>query len=70
MTMPDERTRSVLHTRSFLRKVASSREGYKRIPKAVRVYAAMLLRHYPFPYELLEADAWDEDTIREYHRER
>jgi hypothetical protein len=49
MTLPDERTRSVLRTRNFLLRLLSpsSPDGCKRIPRPVREEARRLLRHYP-----------------------
>lgn len=43
MTMPSERTRSIIQTREFL--VDLSRD--KTLPEAVRTEARRLLRHYP-----------------------
>jgi len=47
MTLPDERTRSVLRTRNFLLRLLSPSGGCKRIPRPVREEARRLLRHYP-----------------------
>ena len=49
MTMPDERTRSVLRTRDFLVRLMSPYlpDGHKRIPRHVREEARRLLKHYP-----------------------
>jgi hypothetical protein len=49
MTLPRERTRSVVKTREFLARLVSPYvpNGYKRIPKPVREEALRLLRHYP-----------------------
>ena len=45
MTLPDERTRSVLRTRDFLLRLLSP--SGKRIPRPVREEARRLLKHYP-----------------------
>lgn len=46
MTMPSERTRSVMQTRDFLRELMSS-EDTPGIPPEVRQEARRLLRHFP-----------------------
>lgn len=57
MTLPYERSRAVIDTADFLRRLASAygHNSIKKIPSAVRREARMLLRHYPHPYELHEA---------------
>lgn len=57
MTLPYERSRAVLATANFLRRLASpyNTNGLKKIPKDVREEARRLLRHYPHAYELHEA---------------
>lgn len=57
MTLPYERSRAVIQTGDFLRRLISpyTENGLKKIPKAVREEALRLLRHYPHPYELHEA---------------
>lgn len=48
MTLPYERTRSVLNTQQFLLRLATPYGGgLKRIPNDVRAEARRLLRHYP-----------------------
>lgn len=48
MTLPYERTHSVIHTKKFLVRLATPYGGgLKRIPKEVRAEALRLLRHYP-----------------------
>lgn len=51
MTMPDERTRSVLQTRQFLEELAGAKVS--GIPEEVRVEARRLLRHFPEKYDLV-----------------
>jgi len=46
MTMPDERTRSVLQAREFLENLRSPMKT-PRVPQHVRDEARRLLRHYP-----------------------
>jgi len=54
MTLPNERTRSVLHARDFLLRLASPYGGgLKRIPKDVRDEARRLLRHYPSAVDMM-----------------
>lgn len=43
MTLPHERTRSVVKTEAFLRELSRNAE----LPDEVRSYAKSLLRHYP-----------------------
>lgn len=43
MTVPEERTRAVLQTRRFLQQLSARAD----VPKAVRLEAERLLRHYP-----------------------
>ncbi|WP_342637289.1 BPSL0761 family protein, partial [Pseudomonas aeruginosa] len=43
MTLPHERTRSVIKTEAFLRELARNTE----LPQDIRSYAKSLLRHYP-----------------------
>jgi|APIni6443716594_1056825.scaffolds.fasta_scaffold1837639_1 hypothetical protein len=51
MTMPNERTRSVLQTRQFLEELAGAKVS--GIPEEVRVEARRLLRHFPETYDLV-----------------
>ena len=43
MTLPHERTRSVIKTEEFLRELARNTD----LPQDIRSYAKSLLRHYP-----------------------
>lgn len=43
MTLPHERTRSVVKTEAFLRDISRNAE----LPADIRSYAKSLLRHYP-----------------------
>lgn len=43
MTLPHERTRSVIKTEEFLRELSRNTE----MPQDIRSYAKSLLRHYP-----------------------
>lgn len=62
MTLPAERTRSVLAARRFLLRLANSRadDGIKKIPSSVREEARVILRHFPFWFDLGRKDCWDE----------
>lgn len=51
MTLPDERTRAVLYTRSFLLSLQIPKET-PGVPKAIRDEARRLLKHYPGDYHL------------------
>jgi len=57
MTMPRERTRSIIQTREFL--VDLSRD--KTLPEAVGTEARRLLRHYPTTDEVLLAGRVEEE---------
>ena len=45
MTIPSERTRAVVETRRFLKKLAAGR--MQESPEQLQHYATALLRHYP-----------------------
>ncbi|HEY6437000.1 MAG TPA: BPSL0761 family protein [Ignavibacteriaceae bacterium] len=49
MTIPYERTRSVLSTEDFLKRLAFE---VKKLPKEVREEARRLLRHYPTAFDM------------------
>lgn len=72
ITLPDERTRAVIRTRDFLLRLASvySKDGYKKIPKEVRLEAIRLLRHYPGTWELARAARGEDDIFDEAEAER
>jgi hypothetical protein len=72
MTLPNERTRSVINTQDFLLRLASPYGGgLKRIPKNVRDEARRLLRHYPHSFDLSRADCWDPlEALRRANREQ
>lgn len=55
MTLPYERSRAVIETRSFLSALLAN----KRVPASVRREASALLRHYPSGYEVFCA-GWQE----------
>lgn len=58
MTTPDERTRSIVQTREFLRALCDS-EQTSGVPDDVRREARRLLRHYPWDVHLdAAAVAW------------
>lgn len=56
MTMPSERTRSVIQTREFLIEL-SRKNG---LSEAIRRQAKQLLRHYPSQIEMLDAGQLEE----------
>ena len=51
MTLADERYRSLIETRQFLRQLLSPKMT-PRVPKSVRDRASDLLRHWPDDYHL------------------
>jgi hypothetical protein len=53
MTIPIQRTKAVMYTEDFLKRLAC--REIKRVPKAVREEANRLLRHYPSQYDLTVA---------------
>lgn len=58
MTMPHERTRSVIHTRDFLIELSRNIS----IPESIRRDAKFLLRHYPTKEDMLTASRIEEST--------
>lgn len=58
MTMPHERTRSVIQTREFL--IELSRDT--SLPERVRRDAKFLLRHYPSRTDMVQAGRIEEQT--------
>ena len=77
MTLPNERTRAVIHAVDFLTRLVSpyNKNGIKKIPKEVRQEALRVLRHFPRPYDLYAAakcapDVFDEATLLRYDEER
>lgn len=62
MTIPLERTTSVIRTRQFLIDLSDPKKT-PRIPLSVRRYAVSLLKHYPTQYEMeIIASKEDGDT--------
>ena len=61
MTLPDERTRAVLTTRQFLVDLLDPQKTPK-VPRSIRVRAALVLRHYPSPYDMEKTIAKCQDT--------
>jgi hypothetical protein len=51
MTVPNERTRAVVRTESFLRDLLDPQKT-PRVPKSIRSEALALLRHYPSSSEM------------------
>lgn len=54
MTLPHERTNSLLEARSFLLDLLDSK-ATPRVPKEIRKRARDVLRHFPTPLDLEEA---------------
>lgn len=77
MTLPNERTRAVIWAADFLRRLVSpfNKDGIKKVPRAVRQEALVILRHFPHPHELHAAgaaapDVFDVNTVvRHYEQE-
>ena len=69
MTLPNERTRSVIHTEKFLVRLATPYGGgLKRIPKEVRDEALRLLRHYPSWLDFTIPGQFDPDAARDFYK--
>ena len=62
MTMPFERTRAVLYTKTFLEELLSPRKT-PRIPRSIRGQAKAMLRHYPSAYDIHRASRWAADVF-------
>jgi len=56
MTMPSERTRSLVQTGEFLRELSSD----QTLPESVRQQAKCLLRHYPEPWVIFAIGSLEE----------
>lgn len=71
MTLPYQRTQTIVRVQQFLRRLASpyGPDGIKKVPTAVREEARRLLKHYPFPGDLLRVEQWDEAVIDDYYKE-
>jgi hypothetical protein len=58
MTMPEERTRSVIQTRDFLMELSRDMS----LPERVRRDAKFLLRHYPSRADMIQAGHLEAQT--------
>ena len=77
MTLPYERTRTLINAYNFLLRLSSPyvEDGIKRIPKEIRQEARWLMKHFPRPYDIHAAakcapDVFDEQEILRYDEER
>jgi hypothetical protein len=77
MTLPYERTRTLVNTYDFLQRLSSPyvENGIKRIPAEIRKEARWLMKHFPRPYDIHAAakcapDVFDEQEIMRYEEER
>lgn len=61
MTLPHERTRSVIKTEEFLRELARNTE----LPQDIRSYAKSLLRHYPSAAQVFSLGRLEECLVNE-----
>lgn len=69
MTLPDERTRAVYYTQSFLRRLLDPKATPK-VPRAIRLEARRLLKHYPQLFELNQIARLDQDVFAELDKEK
>lgn len=69
MTMPDERTRSVIQAREFLTRLVllPSAGGFSRVSREVRAEALRLLRHFPHAYDLDSPGSWDPGEVEKHY---
>jgi len=69
MTLPYERTRTLINVRDFLRRLASpyTSNGLKKIPTDVRTEARLLLRHFPELHDVTQPEQWDQAVIDAYY---
>ncbi|WP_134618996.1 BPSL0761 family protein [Pseudomonas aeruginosa] len=58
MTLPCERTRSVVLTKDFLTRLSQD----TALPESIRDEARQLLRHYPSKHEVLQAGLNEEQS--------
>lgn len=72
MTIPIERTKSLIRCREFLGRLLlrPGMGGFKGVPREVRDEAASILRHFPHPYELADPSSWDPEEIERYYEGR
>lgn len=53
MSLPDEKIRAMISSRQFLFDLLDPKKT-PRVPKAVRLQARRLCKHWPFPFEIEE----------------
>lgn len=77
MTLPYERTRTLINAYDFLLRLSSPyvKDGIKRIPAEVRREARWLMKHFPRPYDIHAAakcapDVFDAQEILRYDEAR
>ena len=63
LTLPDERYRAVKWAGSFLSRLAGGQIA--RVPKAVRMEAASILRHYPSDWDMQRTAAAAPEVFQE-----
>lgn len=68
MTLPFERTRSIVQTRDFLLSLLDSKKTPK-IPRTVRENAKSLLRHFPTHLDIEQITEKCSDILGEYKYE-
>lgn len=69
MTMPNERTRSVIEAREFLSRLvlSPSAGGFPRVGREVRGEALRLLRHFPHAHDLVSPGSWDPLEVEKHY---
>lgn len=68
MTLPFERTRSLIETRNFLLSLLDSKKTPK-VPRSIRKNASSLLRHFPTLLDIEQITEKCSDILGEYKYE-
>lgn len=69
MTLPYERGRSVNTTREFLYKLLDPKET-PRVPRKIRKWAGMCLRHFPHEFEIGMAQEKQPELWGDYEKKK
>lgn len=76
MSLPNEKTRSILYAKQFLLDLTHHSKT-KRIPSEIRERARRILRHWPFDFELEDAFkrselfvSYDRDGVERVQRKK
>lgn len=65
MSLPDEKLRAMISSRQFLYDLLDPKKT-PRVPKAVRLQARRLCKHWPFPFEIEQMmEVYDAHRVRD-----